>query len=279
MTDKFTQKTLEALQSAQGMAIENENMQIAPEHLVYALADQDGGLIGSLLGKMGVDTDRFLASVDEAVANLPKVSGSGREPDKVYISRETEKILSEAEKAAKKAQDEYWRTVRAGVKDCEARVQRLGRTAEMEAKKSVLALKQDMVSRAFDSALERVLAMPEDGYDDSYAKLKYDDTARQDQVIIDRVAELADKRGVSMTEISLAWLLTKVTAPVVGATKLHHIRGAAKAVDLQLTEEEKKYLEEAYVPHKLVGVMAQNTPAAAKQEHVWSTGSQKIETK
>ena len=64
----------------------------------------------------------------------------------------------------KKAQDEYWRTVRAGVKDCEARVQRLGRTAEMEAKKSVLALKQDMVSRAFDSALERVLAMPEDGY-------------------------------------------------------------------------------------------------------------------
>lgn len=107
MTDKFTQKTLEALQSAQGMAIENENMQIAPEHLVYALADQDGGLIGSLLGKMGVDTDRFLASVDDAVANLPKVSGSGREPDKVYISRETEKILSEAEKAAKKAQDEY----------------------------------------------------------------------------------------------------------------------------------------------------------------------------
>ena len=115
--------------------------------------------------------------------------------------------------------------------------------------------------------------------EDSYAKLKYDDTARQDQVIIDRVAELADKRGVSMTEISLAWLLTKVTAPVVGATKLHHIQGAAKAVDLQLTEEEIRYLEEAYVPHKLVGVMAQNTPAAAKQTHVWSTGSQKIETK
>ena len=115
--------------------------------------------------------------------------------------------------------------------------------------------------------------------EDSYAKLKYDDTARQDQVIIDRVAELADKRGVSMTEIALAWLLTKVTAPVVGATKLYHIQGAAKAVDLQLTEEEMRYLEEAYVPHKLVGVMAQNTPAAAKQTHVWSTGSQKIETK
>ena len=53
-----------------------------------------------------------------------------------------------------------------------------------------------------------------------------------------RVAELADRRGVSMTEISLAWLLTKVTAPVVGATKLHHIEGAAKAVDLELTDEE-----------------------------------------
>ena len=89
-------------------------------------------------------------------------------------------------------------------------------------------------------------------------------------------AELADRRGVSMTEISLAWLLTKVTAPVVGATKLHHIEGAAKAVDLELTDEECAYLEEPYVPHPLVGVMAQNTPAAAKENHVWSTGNQKI---
>ena len=80
-----------------------------------------------------------------------------------------------------------------------------------------------------------------------------------------------------MTEISLAWLLTKVTAPVVGATKLHHIEGAAKAVELDLTADEISYLEEPYVPHKLVGVMAQNTPAAAKEQHVWSTGSQQIE--
>lgn len=61
-----------------------------------------------------------------------------------------------------------------------------------------------------------------------------------------------------MTEISLAWLLTKVASPVVGATKPHHIEGAAKAVDLELTAEELAYLEEPYVPHKLVGVMAQN---------------------
>ena len=113
--------------------------------------------------------------------------------------------------------------------------------------------------------------------EDSYAKFKYDATAEQDAAIIQRVAALAEKRGVSMTEISLAWLLTKVTSPVVGATKLHHIEGAAKATELALTPEECAYLEEPYIPHKLVGVMAQNTPAAAKQQHVWSTGNQKIE--
>lgn len=95
--------------------------------------------------------------------------------------------------------------------------------------------------------------------EDSYAKLKYDTTAEQDGVIIGRVMELAAKHEVSMTEVSLAWLLTKVTAPVVGATKMHHIEGAAKAADLILSEEETAYLEEPYVPHALVGVMAQNT--------------------
>ena len=113
--------------------------------------------------------------------------------------------------------------------------------------------------------------------EDSYAKLKYDAAAKQDQFIIDRVAELAETHGVSMTEISLAWLLTKVTAPVVGATKKQHIEGAAKAVELTLTNEEITYLEEPYVPHKLVGVMAQNTPQAAKERHVWSTGNQEIQ--
>ena len=112
--------------------------------------------------------------------------------------------------------------------------------------------------------------------EDSYAQMKYGNMADQDAPIIQRVAELADRRGVSMTEVSLAWLLTKVTAPVVGTTKLRHIEGAAKAVDLKLTAEECAYLEEPYVPHPLVGVMAQNTPAAAKESHVWSTGNQKI---
>lgn len=112
--------------------------------------------------------------------------------------------------------------------------------------------------------------------EDSYARLKYDSTVQQDRIIIDRIAHLADKHNVSMTEISLAWLLTKVTAPVVGATKLTHIEGAAKAVDLFLSSEEIAYLEEPYIPHQLVGVMAQNTPAATKENHVWSTGNQQI---
>ncbi len=112
--------------------------------------------------------------------------------------------------------------------------------------------------------------------EDSYAKFKYDATADTDNVIIGRVCEIAEKRGVTMTEVSLAWLLTKVTAPVVGATKMHHIEGAVKATELELTEDEIRYLEEPYVPHPLAGVMAQNKPSNSKEKHVWSTGCQKI---
>lgn len=112
--------------------------------------------------------------------------------------------------------------------------------------------------------------------EDSYARLKYDKAHDQDMPILARVAELAEHRGVSMTEISLAWLLTKVTAPIVGATKPRHIEEAARAADLTLTAEECAYLEELYTPHSLVGVMAQNTAAAAKDSHVWSAGNQKI---
>ena len=94
--------------------------------------------------------------------------------------------------------------------------------------------------------------------EDSYAKFKYDATADADGKIIWRVAELAEKLGVSMTEISLGWLLTKVTAPVVGAPKVSHVDSAVKAVDIDLSPDEIAYLEELYVPHALVGVMAQN---------------------
>mgnify|MGYP002624606836 FL=1 len=112
--------------------------------------------------------------------------------------------------------------------------------------------------------------------EDSYAKGKYDATAETDSKIIERVLELSEKYGVSMTEISLAWLLTKVESPVVGATKFHHIDGAAKATDLKLSDEDINYLEELYVPHKLVGVMAQNKPAANKNSQVWIQNAPKI---
>ena len=111
---------------------------------------------------------------------------------------------------------------------------------------------------------------------DSYAKFKYDATSAQDAEIIRRVTELADRHGVSMTEVSLSWLLSKVTSPVVGATKLHHVDGAVRATELTLSDEEKAYLEAPYVPHPLAGVMAQNRPADTAKKHVWSTGNQKI---
>ena len=93
--------------------------------------------------------------------------------------------------------------------------------------------------------------------EDSFAKGKYDATKDEDLEIIKRVQEIADKRNVSMTEVSLSWLLNKTSSPVVGATKKSHIDGAVKAVNLNLSEEEIKYLEELYKPHAIVGVMAQ----------------------
>jgi aryl-alcohol dehydrogenase-like predicted oxidoreductase len=94
--------------------------------------------------------------------------------------------------------------------------------------------------------------------EDSYAKGKYDATAEQDAIIIDRVAELAERRGCSRTTVAIAWLLSKVDAPIIGATKRSHIEQAVSSVGFSLTEDEIQYLEEPYVPHKLVGVMAQN---------------------
>ena len=94
-------------------------------------------------------------------------------------------------------------------------------------------------------------------------------------MIVGRVAELSEKYGVSMTEISLAWLLMKVASPVAGATKLHHVDGAAKATALKLSEADVSYLEELYVPHPLVGVMAQNTKDAKKDNQVWMKNAPK----
>ncbi len=91
--------------------------------------------------------------------------------------------------------------------------------------------------------------------EDTYAKGKYDAMMDHDAKIINKVEELANKKGVSMSAISLAWLYSKVTSPVVGATKTKHIDGAIEALSVNLTDEEVKELEEFYVPHELVGVM------------------------
>ena len=104
---KFTQKALEAVNAAHNIAIENQNMQIMPEHLLYALVDQDGGLVPMLLGRAGIDTDNLLAQTDGEINKMPAVSGSGREPDKIYVSPVTDKIFAEAEKLAAGMKDEY----------------------------------------------------------------------------------------------------------------------------------------------------------------------------
>ena len=104
---KFTKKALEAVNAAQSIAIENQNMQIMPEHLLYALIDQEGGLIPQLLKKQGKDCDNLLSLLDAAISKIPAVSGSGREPDKIYISPVTDKIFNEAERLANSMRDEY----------------------------------------------------------------------------------------------------------------------------------------------------------------------------
>lgn len=112
------------------------------------------------------------------------------------------------------------------------------------------ALASGRLVRDFSEATKRL-------EEDSYAKGKYDKSEEQDRIIIERVAEIAEKRDMTRIQVALGWLLSKVESPVVGATKFSHIEEAVKAVSVTLTEEEIKYLEEPYVPHELVGLMAQ----------------------
>ena len=102
---KFTQKSMEAIQAAQSIALEYQNMQIEQAHLLYALLDQEEGLIGELMRKMNVQGLKEAAQRE--IERLPKVSGSGREPGKVYISTDVEQALNEAERQAETMRDEY----------------------------------------------------------------------------------------------------------------------------------------------------------------------------
>ena len=104
---KFTQKSLEAIQAAQDITIEHQNMQLEEEHLFYALLMQDQGLIPQLLLKMGVPAERLEADARRAVEALPHVTGPGREAGKIYISNEVDQVLNQAEKTADNMKDEY----------------------------------------------------------------------------------------------------------------------------------------------------------------------------
>ena len=106
-TNQYTQKTLEALQAAQQLAVEYQHNALEPEHLLHALATQEQGLIPQLLQKLNVDAGSFSAAVAEKLSAMPRVSGSGRDPDKVYISQATDKVLSAAAREAKAMKDDY----------------------------------------------------------------------------------------------------------------------------------------------------------------------------
>jgi aryl-alcohol dehydrogenase-like predicted oxidoreductase len=92
---------------------------------------------------------------------------------------------------------------------------------------------------------------------DQIQKMKYDASAEKDQLVIERVAELAERRGISRAHIALAWLLQKqpVTAPIIGATRLSHLEEAVGALELELSPEEVAFVEEPYVPHRVVGAL------------------------
>ena len=106
-TEKFTQKTAEAVRAAQSVSVEHGNAEIAPEHLCYALIAQEDGLIGSILKKKGVDVTALLSDVESLINKLPSVSGRGADPDKIYVSSSVERTLNTAERLAAGLKDEY----------------------------------------------------------------------------------------------------------------------------------------------------------------------------
>ena len=103
----YTQKSLEAIQAAQKLTIENQNQQIEQIHLLAALLKQENGLVPQLLKKMGVTLESFEAAVDAELAKLPRVTGSGREADRFYVSRQVDEALTKSEELAKSMKDDF----------------------------------------------------------------------------------------------------------------------------------------------------------------------------
>ena len=105
--EKFTRKSLEAIREAQQVAIEHQNMQIDQQHLLYALTAQQEGLIPQLFTALNIEPQRVLSACEREIERIPKVSGPGRDPEKVYISQSVDAALNEAEKQAEHMKDEY----------------------------------------------------------------------------------------------------------------------------------------------------------------------------
>ena len=106
-SQQFTEKSRAALNAAQQLTVEYQNQEVTQEHLLFALLDDPQGLIPQLLQKMGKDTATMNARLTTLIARMPKVMGSGREPDKIYISAEVERALVAAREAAQQMKDEY----------------------------------------------------------------------------------------------------------------------------------------------------------------------------
>ena len=105
--EQMTQKTREALQAAQRIAVEYSNNTVEQEHLLAALAQQQDGLIPQLLQTLGIDANAFAQAALQKVEALPRVTGSGRDPEKIYISNDLDRALNAAEQQAKQMKDEY----------------------------------------------------------------------------------------------------------------------------------------------------------------------------
>jgi len=105
--EKFTQKSIEAIREAQSCAIRNQNMQIDQQHLLYALLNQEDGAAAQILKKAKIDVKRMATACDREIQRIPRVSGPGREMDKVYVSQSVDAALTEAEQQAQYMKDEY----------------------------------------------------------------------------------------------------------------------------------------------------------------------------
>ena len=105
--EKYTKKSLEAIQGAQELAVSHNNQQIEQAHLLLALLQQEGGLIPQLLQQMGVTVESLTAAAEAEVDKLPGVTGSGRDADKFYISRAVDEVFAQAEQIAASMKDEF----------------------------------------------------------------------------------------------------------------------------------------------------------------------------